>query len=754
MCALQTDEPEPVTGLRTGVPPELERIIGKCLAKVTGERCQTAAGLLSDLVPLQNGLEQGESGRSLTTGVRARHGWRWPQAVAVGLAAVAVVILAWMLLRPGGGDRGDNEKALAIVDFRDMAATPDPVATAMLTELLSTALIEASPVRIQSPEYLRDIRRRVFGAADAPVAEGQELEIARAGAATYLLTGRLGVLESERFVTWRLVDVGSGRSLRAGRAEPGKLSAMVDGIVAGVLAAFTEATGTAPAAAQVPVEQVTSASAAAYEHYVLGHLRYAENRPEAALREFKRAVAKDSTFALAYLAMARLYFGTKTVVVDIALARRYAGAAWRHEDRLGIRDRLHLKAFQHGLDYEVPLELATYREILGRWPDSRETLRILETKTYWWWEFGQTVETARRGLEIYPDDQEIGGSQYTEALRDLGRYEDSWRVARWNVSRFPGNPNAWDELASGYLSLGQPDSARMAYERAFAIDPNWYPWSFAFCAYHAGDLDSAIAICEALLADEDLPPGRRLQVMFQFTHALLLPALYFEAGRHRDAVRIIEAARRLVGDDPSFWQYEAGTVLMAVGLPDRALEIAAAMERSDEIRARIFVLRFKGLAQVAAGDLAAARATAVRTHERAETAGAFIGYCGYQIEAAIALAEGDPTAALAALAKLSEIGVLFGGMVHIEDRTMLARAHRMAGHLEDAAAVHRELLHIYGGHALSHFELGEIYAEMGRPDEAEREYVVFLEMWSEADEGLPQLLDARARLAALRAGTP
>ena len=78
-----------------------------------------------------------------------------------------------------------------------------------------------------------------------------------------------------------------------------------------------------------------------------------------------------------------------------------------------------------------------------------------------------------------------------------------------------------------------------------------------------------------------------------------------------------------------------------------------------------------------------------------------------------------------------------------------ARAYRMAGRLEEAEETHRELLRVFGGHALSHYEFGQIYEEMKRPAEAKKEYEKFLKMWSEADEGLPQLVDAKQRLAAL-----
>ena len=77
---------------------------------------------------------------------------------------------------------------------------------------------------------------------------------------------------------------------------------------------------------------------------------------------------------------------------------------------------------------------------------------------------------------------------------------------------------------------------------------------------------------------------------------------------------------------------------------------------------------------------------------------------------------------------------------------MQAEAYRLSGRLEEAAVVHQELLRVCGGHALSHYQLGLTYQEMERPLDARREFTKFLDMWSEADEGLPQLVDARRRL--------
>ena len=61
MYSITNEEPEPMTALRTGVPMELEWIVGKCLAKELDERCQNAAELIVDLRGVVKKLESGRS---------------------------------------------------------------------------------------------------------------------------------------------------------------------------------------------------------------------------------------------------------------------------------------------------------------------------------------------------------------------------------------------------------------------------------------------------------------------------------------------------------------------------------------------------------------------------------------------------------------------------------------------------------------------------------------------------------------------
>ena len=59
--AIQTEDPEPITALRAGLPAELDFIVAKALAKDRGERYQQVLELLVDLRSLSRKYAEGRS---------------------------------------------------------------------------------------------------------------------------------------------------------------------------------------------------------------------------------------------------------------------------------------------------------------------------------------------------------------------------------------------------------------------------------------------------------------------------------------------------------------------------------------------------------------------------------------------------------------------------------------------------------------------------------------------------------------------
>ncbi|MBK5293135.1 MAG: serine/threonine-protein kinase [Acidobacteriia bacterium] len=99
MNAILHEDPEPVTALRSGVPVELDRIVGKALQKDPASRYQHVEDFAVDVGTLRR-LSSGAH----AAGGRPRRGWRW--AAAVGLVAALALALAmfgsWLYTRSGG----------------------------------------------------------------------------------------------------------------------------------------------------------------------------------------------------------------------------------------------------------------------------------------------------------------------------------------------------------------------------------------------------------------------------------------------------------------------------------------------------------------------------------------------------------------------------------------------------------------------------------------------------------------------------
>lgn len=95
------EEPPPLSARNPALPLELQRIVGKCLAKDPQERYQTAADLVVDLRALRS---QVEAGRAVSAaGLRPpKTTWQprrvWMSAIAVALLGAASLVAVW--LRP------------------------------------------------------------------------------------------------------------------------------------------------------------------------------------------------------------------------------------------------------------------------------------------------------------------------------------------------------------------------------------------------------------------------------------------------------------------------------------------------------------------------------------------------------------------------------------------------------------------------------------------------------------------------------
>lgn len=97
--SILSEQPEPLTGLRTGIPIELERIVNKALAKNRDERYQHVHDLIVDLRRLRKALETGDS-REPSEDVTERARRQRFKRYAIPVVVLFFLAVGFILLRP------------------------------------------------------------------------------------------------------------------------------------------------------------------------------------------------------------------------------------------------------------------------------------------------------------------------------------------------------------------------------------------------------------------------------------------------------------------------------------------------------------------------------------------------------------------------------------------------------------------------------------------------------------------------------
>ncbi len=119
--SIVNEDPEPITGLRTGVPMEIERTVNKCLEKAPSDRYQQVNELIVDLRRLKK--ETGSKATSTRTGVRARMPKKKARSFSLTGMILGVVILAvvgYFFFAPSDEESTSERKKLAVLPFENL----------------------------------------------------------------------------------------------------------------------------------------------------------------------------------------------------------------------------------------------------------------------------------------------------------------------------------------------------------------------------------------------------------------------------------------------------------------------------------------------------------------------------------------------------------------------------------------------------------------------------------------------------------
>lgn len=365
--------------LRTELPPSIDALLMRCLAKEMDERPATADAVLEalDAIDAAGGVAtpstqtKGADGSARTTPASRGRGLAY-----LGIALAAAGVATWLLMRGGASrvtDAPVERDLLVVASFAH--EVKDSSYSRAVTEALRIDLQQSPKLRVAEPQLVASTLQTMRVASDADLTDSLARDLGRRTGAKAFVTGALRPLGTGYALTARLVSVADGSEVAALRETAKSSSELLDAIDR-LSKALREKAGESVASlrASPALPSVTTASIDALVEYSQAVEVMRNGEQFVASQGFERALKIDSTFASAWSALATTLsnMGMRGADRDRAVQRSYA-----LRSKLPPVERLRIEARYHSTRGEFAEEMAAHKALLAIDPTNYATLNNL-----------------------------------------------------------------------------------------------------------------------------------------------------------------------------------------------------------------------------------------------------------------------------------------------------------------------------------------------------------------------------------------
>jgi eukaryotic-like serine/threonine-protein kinase len=700
-----------------------------------------AIGLIAVGLPVMLVTGQQERRRAMAqaTGVHTvtptgmRRLFTWKRAVTgggVAFAGLAVAVGGVMTLRALGvgpfatlvsSGALKNRQTILLADFVNRAA--DSTLGPTLTEAFRVDLSQSPTVRLMEPQAIAATLEHMRRPVDTKMAPEVAREVAERAGVTAMVSGQIDPVGKGYVLSASVVATGDGGALtavRATAADDAHLIPALDELSRALRARIGESLVTIRRTP--PLDQVTTTSLDALRKYSEAIQRFDAGDFPGAGTLLRDAIARDSSFAMAYRKLGAVYLDTDapyTDVVDVSTR------AFRLRDHLPPAERDLATAWYYQMvDYEPDQASAAYRAVLERDSSNDVALGNLAMMLAAEHDYARAESLAARGIALGHR-----GTVYIIAAMvqaEQGRYGAADSTLDRGAAQSPHDPTFGFVRTSVAYGRGDYDNAeRLASAAHDAAGGNAYvvvrsEGVLAGIEEARGQLAASAQLVETAVSSA--PPAIALRAA-----VFLTPGMAVYLGDSAGARRLL---------DETLQRHPLSSIPL-LDRPYPALAVGYAMAgRPDEAR-RLMTEYARDVPEgVRKGDVTVPEA-----------------------EGAIALAEGKWAAAIAAFRRWNYVGFCAGcGLFEIgqafdrlgETDSALANYVGSVTALNDFGTT-APTLAAYE-RAPAYHRIGEIYEARGDSAKAVEYYSKFVDLWKDADPKLqPLVQDAKTRIARLRA---
>jgi serine/threonine protein kinase/tetratricopeptide (TPR) repeat protein len=713
--------PSPVTMLNPKLPPELNGLVAKMLAKNPSERFHSAQELQLELRRLQ---EQ-TPGLGMATPVPPSTSYgetAFPQqpytvrGLGLLLAATILVLLIGIVwrrtYRPSHAPTMFSTRGSLLIS--DFDTTDHVIPEAGLREGLTIALQQSRYVNVYPRSRVYEVLQRMKRKDVDRIDEALGREICQRENVRTLLVGSIVQIGDIAQISVRAIDPAQGTVLFAEKTRltnNTEFFEKVDWLARRVREDLGESIPTIEASSR-PLAKVTTSSLSALQLYSQATDAFGVGKLDEVPALLQSAIHLDPDFAMAHRLMAQMYeiMGNRAKEQD-ELKRAY-------DLRQSVTER------------ERRLIEASYYNLLGDDRAAIDALLALGT--------------------LHPDDPDahaLLASQYY----DMGKLNDAIQQLKQVIEIDSGSAPAYGKLITWLARNNAPEDAMQVYREAAArgLDSPAARWGRGMAFWNQGKLGEAQA------------EFRRLQTAgspydaigrIYFARTLIFQGRFPEADERLDSgIRKDQAANN---KSPELLQRYL-LARSAVQLGDRTLtlrQLAVIVHSGEPAGFQVTDLERAGALYAQMGEIALARRVLMRLEDlQSKDSSAFNKASFHLLAGEIALSQGKYVPAVehfSASQAEYPFALTHGG---------LARAYEQRREWQRAAAEWQEQLKARGEifqdedptqWVLAHLALARVYSHLGQVAAARTEYNTFLKIWDHG-QNVPAIRDARREMQEL-----
>jgi serine/threonine protein kinase/Flp pilus assembly protein TadD len=778
----KSEFPQNPKDINPQIPDNLNQVIMQCLEKDKERRFQSVGEVRSELENIEKGIPTTEkaiparkplTSREITVTLGVKK-FLIPSLIVI--AAIIIGIAVWQLLpkKQASPLLPQEKQAIAVISFENQTGdTAFDHLRKIIPNLLITNLEQSGYFQVTTWERMYDLLKQLNKENTEFIDTDLGFELCQMDGIDTIVLGTFGKAADVFATDVKVLDVKTKNLLKSasstGEGEGSILKTQIDELSKEIIKGIG-IPETKIEAQKIQVTNVTTNSMEAYNNYIMGRELYLKFYYEDALPYLEKAVEIDPTFLQAY----------RTLVHT----NRYLGNTQARDEALKKTKTLSHKATERGKlyidrDYARYIEndqdkaLKILHQIAGKYPKEKGPHYSLGLY-YQNRDKEKALEEYKIAIDLDPN-YSFAHNQIGYLYLDLGNYEKAIEHFNKYVSLNPGDSNPLDSLAEAYFRMGRLDEAITKYKEALKIKPDFLtslsnpPYVFALKENYSETIQTIDRFINIASSAGNKSKGYLLRAFYYFWIGQIEKSLMDLKKAEDKAQEVGANSRKAFINQLRAWiYYQRGDIKLSREYNEGWLEIQIKyrpdykkyFECSYYFNSAIFDLKERQL------DQAKSRLSEIESR--------LSGFSSIQkeqvtlyinlLKTEIILAEGLYEEAIAVLENISPSNPPFLNSTHAlisynipPEIDIAARAYLKLGDLDKAIDEYERLITFDPDskdrrliHPKYHYGLAKLYEEKGWEGKAIEHYQKFLSLWKDADPGIPEVEDARKRLAGLK----